>query len=136
MFVLDTNILSELRRARPHGAVLAWVGAVSIEDLRIAAITVGEIQIGIEKTRQNDPGKAVEIESWLDDILHRMTVISLDADIFRIWARLMHRRDPALSEDAMIAAAALRHGLTVATRNIRDFAGFGVKLVNPFDYRG
>jgi predicted nucleic acid-binding protein len=104
MFVLDTNVLSELRRPRPHGAVLAWIEAVELSALYIAAITVGEIQAGIERTRDNDKMKAFEIESWLEDILHRLPVLAMDAEIFRIWARLMHGRSSHLSEDAMIAA--------------------------------
>jgi predicted nucleic acid-binding protein len=135
MFVLDTNVLSELRRPRPHGAVLAWIEAVELSALYIAAITVGEIQAGIERTRDNDKMKAFEIESWLEDILHRLPVLAMDAEIFRIWARLMHGRSSHLSEDAMIAATAMRHGLTIATRNTRHFAIFEAPVINPFEFR-
>ena len=101
--------------------------------MSVAAASIGEVQTGIERTRENDPAKALEIESWLEDFLHRMPVLPMDAEAFRIWARLMHRMPRQLSEDAMIAATALRHGMTVATRNTRDFEMFGVPLVNPFE---
>lgn len=134
MYLLDTNIVSELRRQRPHGAVLAWLESVADQDLHMAAITVGEIQSGIELTRQSAPERAAEIEAWLDRLLSVMPVLSSAGDTFRIWARLMHRREPELSEDAMIAAVAIQHALVVVTRNVRDFAPFGVRVLNPFEF--
>jgi toxin FitB len=133
MFLLDTNVISELRRPRPHGAVVSWIDALQPSSMSVAAASIGEVQTGIERTRENDPAKALEIESWLEDFLHRMPVLPMDAEAFRIWARLMHRMPRQLSEDAMIAATALRHGMTVATRNTRDFEMFGIPLVNPFE---
>lgn len=135
MYVLDTNVVSELRRKRPHGAVVAWLGSLDMSTISVSAATIGEIQVGIERTRDNDPTKAIEIEGWLDDLLHRIPVLPVDAETFRIWARLMHQRPQQLSEDAMIAATALRHGFALATRNVRDFNAFGVSLVNPFEAR-
>jgi predicted nucleic acid-binding protein len=133
MFLLDTNVVSELRRQRPHGAVLNWIDTLESSAMSVAAATIGEIQTGIERARDSNPAKALEIESWLEDFLHRMPVLPMDAETFRIWARLMHRSPRQLSEDAMIAATALRHGLVVATRNTRDFKTFGVSLFNPFE---
>jgi len=132
VYLLDTNVVSELRRRRPHGAVLAWVGAVPAADLYVSAVTLGELQAGIELTRERDLGKAAELEAWLDDLPAQMNVLSVDERAFRIWARLMHRTSIDLFEDAMIAAVALVNGLTVATRNERDFRRFDVKLFNPF----
>jgi predicted nucleic acid-binding protein len=132
MFLLDTNVISELRRPRPHGAVVSWFDTVELSSTAVAAATIGEVQRGIERTRDNDPAKALEIEGWLEDFLYRMPVLPMDAETFRIWARLMHKRPPQLFEDAMIAATSLRHGMTVATRNTRHFETFGVQLVNPF----
>ncbi len=132
MFLLDTNVVSELRRVRPHGAVLAWIESVADHDLHLSAVTLGEIQAGIEITRERDMVKASEIEAWADEVAATWNVIALDARIFRLWAMLMHRRSNALYEDAMIAATARVHGLTVATRNLDDFRDFGVTLLDPF----
>lgn len=95
-------------------------------------MTIGEIQAGIEITRRQDPEKAHEIEVWLDDVAQSYGVLSADAAIFRRWAQLMHRRSDHHLEDALIAATALVHGLTVVTRNVDDFEPFGVPLINPF----
>lgn len=132
MFVLDTNVISELRRPRPHGAVLKWISENERVELKIAAVTVGEIQIGIERTRKTDSPKAAEIESWLVDVMAAFVILPMTADAFRIWAKLMLGKPAHLSGDAMVAATAILHGLTVATRNIRDFEIFSVPLVDPF----
>jgi predicted nucleic acid-binding protein len=133
MYLLDTNILSELRRPRPHGAVVAWLESTPDSDLHVSAVTLGEIQAGIELTREQDAAKAREIEQWADLVAATYNVLPMDAETFREWARLMHRRSDTLYEDAMIAATARRHGLTVVTRNVGDFALFGVALLNPFE---
>ena len=133
MYLLDTNVVSELRRPKPHGAVLAWLERVDDADLRLSAVTIGEIQAGIEITRARDAAKAREIEMWLEALAQSCNVLPMDAAAFRCWARLMHRRSDDLIEDAMIAATAIVHGLVVVTRNVRDFEGFGVKVENPFD---
>ncbi|MBS0469930.1 MAG: type II toxin-antitoxin system VapC family toxin [Proteobacteria bacterium] len=132
MYLLDTNIVSELRRVRPHGAVLAWLRDRRDEDLHISAVTVGEIQSGIEMTRERDKARADEIEAWLESVADTYNVLGMDTRSFRIWARLMHRRPDDLIEDAMIAATAIVHNLTVVTRNLRDFADFDVPTLNPF----
>ena len=133
MFLLDTNVVSELRRPRPHGAVLAWIADVPAEQLFVSAVTVGEIQAGIEITREQDAAKAEELEVWLDRVLASYGVLPMDAPAFRQWARLMHRRSDTITEDAMIAATAIVHRLTVVTRNVRDFSELGVELQNPFE---
>jgi toxin FitB len=132
MFLLDTNVVSELRRPRPHGAVLAWLRATSDADLHLSAVTIGELQAGIEITREQDAAKAAEIEAWLEQIAESYNILPMDGRVFRYWARLMHRRSDDLLEDAMIAATAAVHNLTVVTRNIRDFEPFGVATLNPF----
>ena len=133
MYLLDTNVVSELRRPKPHGAVLAWIANVPSENLRLSALTVGEIQAGIELTRDQDQAKAQVLEQWLDEVEMSFAVLPMDAETFRVWARLKHRRSDTLIEDAMIAATAMVHELIVVTRNVRDFEELGVALINPFE---
>lgn len=132
MYLLDTNVVSELRKPRPHGAVLAWLQAADETWLHLSAVTLGEIQAGIELTREQDAPKAAEIETWLDSLAASLQVLPMDGAIFRAWARLMHRRSDTLYEDAMIAATAQVHRLTVVTRNVADFKALGAAVLNPF----
>lgn len=132
MYLLDTNIISELRRPKPHGGVLAWLQTVAPKDLYVAAITIGELQAGVEITRERDPEKAAQIEAWLERVVRTQQIVSLDGPIFRKWAQLMHRRSNDHVEDTMIAATALVRNLIVVTRNIRDFKPLGVQTLNPF----
>ena len=132
MYLLDTNVVSELRKPKPHGAVLQWIQDVADAELHISAVTIGEIQAGIELTREQDEPKAAELEQWLELVSTSFNVISMDAGTFRVWARLMHRTSDTLYEDAMIAATAKVHKLTVVTRNVTDFKHFGVRVLNPF----
>ncbi|PPD12556.1 type II toxin-antitoxin system VapC family toxin [Methylophilus sp.] len=133
MYLLDTNIVSELRKPRPHGGVVAWLETIADEDLFLSAVTLGEIQAGIELTREQDAQKAATIEAWADQVAGTYNVLAMDAATFRLWATLMHRQSDTVYEDAMIAATALKHKLTVMTRNVRDFERFNVPLFNPFE---
>jgi toxin FitB len=135
MYLLDTNIVSELRRPRPHGAVMAWLRARDDRELHISAVTLGEIQAGIEITREQDRAKAAELEVWADHVAAVWNILPMDARTFRAWARLMHRRSAALIEDAMIAATAHVNGLQVVTRNVRHFKDFGIAVFNPYASR-
>jgi hypothetical protein len=132
VFLLDTNVVSELRKPRPSTHVVAWLKELADSDLCLSAVTVGEIQAGIELTREQNPGKAEELEAWADQVAGSYNVLPMDAACFRRWAKLMHRQSDTVYEDAMIAATALTHNLTVVTRNVRDFARFDVPVLNPF----
>ncbi len=133
MFLLDTNVVSELRKPKPHGAVLAWIKQANDADLHLSAVTIGEIQAGIEITKEQNPEKATELSAWLDQLAAAYQVLPMDGRVFRDWARLMHRKSDTLYEDAMIAATARVHGLTVVTRNVTDFKALGVEILNPFE---
>jgi predicted nucleic acid-binding protein len=133
VYLLDTNVVSELRRVRPHGAVLAWLRSVDHRLLRLSAVSMGEIQAGIELTRDRDPGRASEIDRWADEVARTYEVLAMDTAVFRTWARLMHGRSDTLADDARIAATAMVHNLIVVTRNVRDFQPFGVPTLNPFN---
>ena len=132
-FLLDTNIVSELRKPRPQAAVILWLNHQQDEQLFLSAVTLGELQAGIELTRRQDTTKAREIESWLNRVEQSYQILPMDTRCFREWGRLMDRKPDYLLEDAMIAATARVHDLAVATRNERDFRQLGVHILNPFD---
>jgi hypothetical protein len=133
-YLLDTNVVSELRKPKPHGAVVAWMQTLRLEQIFLSAVTIGELQAGVELTRKNDAAKAREIEDWLNSIESSFAALPMDSACFREWARLMAGKSPKLIEDAMIAATARVHGLDVATRNERDFRQFQVGAFNPFEF--
>lgn len=133
MYLLDTNVISELRRTRPHGAVVAWLEGVADQDLHLSAVTLGELQAGVEMTREQDSERASQIESWIDQVAQTWNVLPLDGRIFRVWAKLMHGRSDDLMADALIAATAIVHHMVVVTRNVRDFALLKVQTLNPFE---
>jgi toxin FitB len=108
-----------------------WRGCAADVDLHLSAVTIGELQAGIELTREQDATKAAESGAWLDRVAETYNVLAMEPTTFRLWARLMHRRSDHLVEDAMIAATALAHDLIVVTRNVRDFEPLGVKTLNP-----
>jgi predicted nucleic acid-binding protein len=133
VYLLDTNVISELRRQRPHGAVISWLEGVADQDLHLSAVTLGELQAGVEITREQDPERASQIEAWIDQVAQTWNVLPLDGRTLRVWAKLMHRRSDDLLADALIAATAIVHHLVVVTRNVRDFALLEVETLNPFE---
>ena len=87
MYLVDTNIVSELRKLRPHGAVLAWLNSVDDVSLYLATVTLGEIQADIELTREQDTEKAAEIKAWLEQVTYSYNILVMDGPAFRCWAR-------------------------------------------------
>jgi hypothetical protein len=134
-YLLDTNVISELRKTRPHGGVVAWLETLDVEQILLSAVTMGELQAGVELTRGQDAAKASEIESWLTLVERSFAFVPMDPACFREWSRLMAGKPDALREDAMIAATARVHGFMVATRDEKDFRHLGVQIINPFKFR-
>jgi hypothetical protein len=133
-YLLDTNVVSELRKTKPHGAVVAWLETLHVEQILVSAVTMGELQTGVELTRRQDPAKAREIESWLTSVEMSFAFVPMDPACFREWSRLMAGKPDTLREDAMIAATAVVHGFNVATRDEKDFRHLGVEIINPFKF--
>jgi toxin FitB len=134
-YLLDTNVISEVRKPKPHGAVLEWISSLEAREIFVPSIAIFELQAGVELTRRQDADKAQEIEGWIDSLCRLDNIVPLDWQGFRLCARLMDGRTPDLFADAMVAATARIHGLTVATRNTRDYRHFGVPVFNPFTGR-
>lgn len=134
-YLLDTNVISELRKTKPHGAVVAWLETCGVDQIFLSPVTVGELQAGVELTRKQDAAKALEIEYWLTSLGNSFAFVAMDPACFREWSRLMAGKPGALREDAMIAATARVHGLIVATRDEKDFKRLGVEMINPFKFR-
>lgn len=134
MYLLDTDVLSELRKRKRDANVVAWIGQVAPEDLFLSTVTVAEIERGIEQRRRDDPVFAQDLAQWLDTTLrlYGERVLPLTTGIARRWGRLAAQVGNK-NLDLAIAATALDHGLTVVTRNIAHYAPTGVAVVNPFE---
>ena len=134
MFLLDTDVLSALRRRERHPEAVRWVETQRTADLYISVVTVGEIERGITQQQPRDPSFAGELALWLDRVLawYSDRILIVDAATARRWGRLSATlgHDGA---DLLIAATALEHGLTVVTRNARHFEPTGVPTLNPFE---
>lgn len=137
MFLLDTNVLSELRKAGDGKAdlnVIAWLSGVDAASLYISAVTIMELEIGILRIERRDPIQGARLRTWFDThVLPEFAERSLpiDASVALRCARL-HVPDPHAERDALIAATALVHGMTVVTRNVADFEVTGAQLLNPW----
>ena len=135
MFLLDTNVISELRRPeKADGSVVAWAGTVAAASFFLSAISILEIELGTLQIVRRDATQGAILRSWIDEqILPRFEgrILPIDTAVAQRCARL-HVPDPRAERDALIAATALVHGLTVVTRNVADFAPLGVTLLNPW----
>jgi toxin FitB len=131
-YLLDTNVVSELRKPRPHGGVVGWLNDQLDDQLFLSAVTMGELQAGVERIRRQDSSKANEIELWADQLAASYQILPMDTACFREWGRVIDQRPDELLEDAMIAATARVHDLVVATRNEVDFRQLRVRILNPF----
>ena len=137
MFVLDTNVISELRKAKSGRAdanVVSWAQTVSSSSLFISAITVLELETGILLVERKDPQQGAVLRSWLNThVLPAFSERTLPVDVaVALRCAGLHVPDPRPDRDALIAATALVHGMTVVTRNVADFSPTGVDVVNPF----
>ncbi len=133
MYLLDTDVLSELRKRKRNARVVKWISTVAESDLYLSAITVAEIERGIERQKKPDPSFARDLAAWLEFTLRAYgeRILPLSVNIARRWGRLSAQIGNE-ELDLAIAATALEHGLTVVTGNTRHFKRTGVKLFNPF----
>lgn len=136
-WLLDTNVVSELRKSSRRGdpAVRAWIGSRHPSELHLSSITVLEIELGIRRLARRDPEQAGRLQRWLDEDLLEVfsgRILPIDVAVARRAAQ-MHVPDPRPERDALIAATAAAHGLSIVSRNIRDFMPLGVPVINPWD---
>ena len=132
MFLIDTDVMSALRRRERNPSIVRWVEGQRTTDLHISVMTVGEIERGITQQQRHNPAFARDLAVWLDRVLgwYGDRILPVDAATARRWGQL----SAALgndSADLLIAATALEHGLTVVTRNVRHFEPTGVSVLNP-----
>jgi predicted nucleic acid-binding protein len=133
MYLLDTVVLSELRRPQRHPSLVSWLEDVRPTDLYLSVVTIGEGEKGVAKQHRSDPAFAERLADWLDEILRHYAsrIIGVDVSLARRWGRLADAQGHDRA-DLLIAATAIEHGLAVVTRNVRHFESMGVPLVNPF----
>jgi toxin FitB len=133
-FLLDTNVVAEVRKARADARVLDWYDGVDDAELFVSVLVVGEIQQGVTRLRRKDPRQAAAYEAWLARLRREFAdrILPVTQDVALEWGR-QSARDPLPVVDGLMAATAVVFGLTVATRNVSDFERAGVTVFNPFD---
>ncbi|MCA3273441.1 MAG: type II toxin-antitoxin system VapC family toxin [Roseomonas sp.] len=137
-WLVDTNIISEVRKgSRCYPAVAAWWSRVEDRDLFLSTLTIGEIRRGVEAVRTRDLDKARALEAWLQAIMQAFgpRILGIDAAVAESWGRISAIRSVPVV-DALLAATASVHGLVLVTRNATEVAGFGVRVLNPFEPSG
>jgi predicted nucleic acid-binding protein len=135
MYLIDTNIISEVRKGRHcDPRVAAWYRGLRDDELFLSVLVIGEVRQGIERLRSRSPGRAHALEQWLEELLQLFgdRVLPVDQTIAQHWGRLnAHDTFPMI--DSLLAATAEAHGLTLATRNLKDIERSGVRCMNPFE---
>lgn len=133
-YLLDTNVVSELRGRNPDPHVLAWYDTVTSAEIYLSALTIGEIRLGIERLRRRDNAQADLLERWLHGLraAYQHHIIDVDAAVAEEWGR-MNVADPLPVIDGLLAASAGVRGWTLVTRNTADLARSAVRTLNPFD---
>ncbi|KNZ30948.1 MAG: twitching motility protein PilT [Methylibium sp. NZG] len=135
MYLLDTNVISELRQGKPgqSDAVRRWAAQQPIAQLYLSAITVLELEIGVRRIERKDAAQGEVLRRWCEAVRHQFAgrVVPL-GETTALRCAALHVPDPQAWRDSMIAATALEHGYTVATRNTGDFAGTGAQLIDPW----
>lgn len=138
MFLLDTNVISELRKAgggKANPNVVSWLAGQDAAACYVSAITLMELDLGILLMERRDPAQGARLRAWMEDYVQpefAERTVPVDGVVARACARL-HVPDPRPERDAFIAASALVHGMTLVTRNVADFAPMGVAIVNPWE---
>jgi predicted nucleic acid-binding protein len=133
-YLLDTNVLSELKRKNPNAGVVEWFTRRPASTLFLSVLTLGELRKGINKI--HDPIRSATLNDWLETDLPSFftgRILTIDADVANIWGRLIanHAR-PLPAIDSLLGATAAKHGLSMVTRNARDFEGLGIEVINPW----
>ena len=132
-FLLDTNVVSEIRKRAPHPNVLGWFSSVPASDLFLSVLVVGEIRQGVDRLARRDPAQAAVFEHWLKQLVavYEDRIVPVTTEVAEVWGRL-NLPDPVPVVEGLLAATALVRGWTLVTRNTADVASTGVRLLDPF----
>lgn len=133
-YLIDTNVISELYKKRPHDKVLDWFANIHTENLFVSCLTIGELRSGAIKKSKKDSRAASHIFNWIDEILdvYRDNLLGIDIDTAEIWADFISI-DSNNAVDALLAAQAYENNMSLVTRNTKHFMNYAIKLINPFD---
>ena len=133
-YLLDTNVLSEIRKRRPDPRVQQWFASTAPHDLYLSVLVVGEIRQGVERLRESDPTRAASLDGWLAELVSRFQdrIVPVSLDVAQVWGRL-NAADPLPAVDSLLAATALAHDWTLVSRNLKDMSRTGARLLNPFE---